>query len=303
MPDYSRLLDPDVLAFIDRTACFYPSDLSPTDLSGQRAAYDAMARGFHAGRPAGVAIVDGVTAGVPTRRYGAGGGGPTVVYLHGGGFVLGGLDSHDDVCAEICAATGLPVVAVDYRLAPEHPHPAQYDDALAVAAALAAIGPIVLVGDSAGATLAAAVAGTLGRAGGVIGQALVYPSLARTRAGGAAQRHAHAPMLTAADMAGYAALRFGGPAPTRDATAFPMDAGSFAHLPQTYAVSAECDPLADDAPAYVAALTAAGVRARGAVEPGLVHGHLRARHCSAKARDSFARLNAAITALAKGAPI
>lgn len=303
MTDYSRLLDPEIQAFIDRTASFYPDDLRPDDLAGQRAAYDAMARGFHAGRPAGVAVSDQAIAGVATRRYEAGGGGAVVVYLHGGGFLLGGLDSHDDVCAEICAATGLTVVSVDYRLSPEHDHPAHYDDALAASSALAADGPIVLVGDSAGANLAAAVAGALGRAGGVIGQALVYPGLGHPREGGSALRHAHAPMLTAAEITDYAALRFGGPAPARDATAFPMDAATLSHLPPTYAVAAECDPLADDVPDYIAALTAAGVPARGAVEAGLVHGHLRARHCSEKARESFARLTAAIAALAKGAPI
>ena len=53
----------------------------------------------------------------------------TVVYYHGGGFVLGGLDSHDDICAELCAGTGFSVISVDYRLAPEHLHPAAFDDA------------------------------------------------------------------------------------------------------------------------------------------------------------------------------
>ena len=53
-----------------------------------------------------------------------------MLYFHGGGFILGGLDSHDDVCAELCARTGYEVVSVDYRLAPEHMHPAAFDDAL-----------------------------------------------------------------------------------------------------------------------------------------------------------------------------
>jgi acetyl esterase len=314
-PTDDHPLDPEIRAFVARTASFYPPSLASDDLAGQRAAYDAMARGFHAGRPAGVSACDERIAGVPVRRYapgrpmagvgaresgGAGGARPTLVYLHGGGFVLGGLDSHDDICAEICAATGLAVVSVDYRLAPEHPHPAQHDDALGVATALAAQTPILLVGDSAGGALAAAVAGALGRAGGVVGQALVYPPLARTRSGGSFARHANAPMLSAGDLEVYAALRFGGAAPMRDAAAFPLDAPSFAHLPPTVVLAAECDPLADDGPAYVAALTAAGVPARGAVEAGLVHGHLRARHMSAKACASFAGLIAAIITLARG---
>jgi acetyl esterase len=245
--------------------------------------------------------------GVPTRRYapdGARGRGaarrPVAVYLHGGGFVFGGLESHDDICAEICAATGLAVVSVAYRLAPEHRHPAQHHDALRVARALAGEGPIVMVGDSAGGALAAAVSDALGRAGGVIGQALVYPALARARAGGAFVRHRAAPMLTARDVAFYDALRFGGAPPLGDAAAHPLEARRFAHLPPTLALAAACDPLADDPPAYVAALRAAGVAARCRVEPGLVHGHLRARHMSAKARASFAGLLAGIDALAGG---
>jgi hypothetical protein len=69
-----------------------------------------------------------------------------VIYLHGGGFVVGGLHSHDDVCAEIRAATGLTVIAVDYRLSPEHLHPAAFDDACAVVRAVP--GALVLAGDS-----------------------------------------------------------------------------------------------------------------------------------------------------------
>ena len=94
---------------------------------------------------------------MPCRIYP--GAAPTVVYLHGGGFVVGGLHSHDDVCAEIRATTGLTVVAVDYRLSPEHLHPAALDDALAVIRAL--LGPVVLAGDSAGGNLAAAASHVL----------------------------------------------------------------------------------------------------------------------------------------------
>ncbi|WP_292586948.1 alpha/beta hydrolase fold domain-containing protein, partial [Mesorhizobium sp.] len=83
-----------------------------------------------------------------------------VVHYHGGGFVLGDLDSHDDICAEICAATGFEVISADYRLAPEHLHPAAFEDSLAVFEWMAATTslPIVLCGESAGGNLAAAVA-------------------------------------------------------------------------------------------------------------------------------------------------
>ena len=84
--------------------------------------------------------------------------GTTLLYLHGGGFILGGLDSHADACAGICALTGVDVVAIAYRLAPEHLHPAQGDDVQAAFLQLVDAGQRVIVaGDSAGGSLAAAL--------------------------------------------------------------------------------------------------------------------------------------------------
>ena len=107
--DYRQYLSSEVLALIDETLAFYPDDLDPTDWAAQRRVYNAMAAHFHAGRPMGVQVSDHSIAGVPVRRYGL----PsktTVLYAHGGGFVLGGLESHDDVCAEIADRTGCRVV-------------------------------------------------------------------------------------------------------------------------------------------------------------------------------------------------
>ncbi|MGL6209272.1 MAG: alpha/beta hydrolase fold domain-containing protein, partial [Paracoccaceae bacterium] len=153
--DYKSLIDAPTWAFIAETNASYPEDTATRSIAEQRAIYDAMCRVFHRGYPPGVTAQDVVIAGVPCRDYP--GAGPAVVYLHGGGFVVGGLSSHDDVCAEIRGATGLHVISVDYRLSPEHAHPAAFDDAVAVTRALIASGPVVLVGDSAGGTLAAAV--------------------------------------------------------------------------------------------------------------------------------------------------
>ncbi|MEI4487847.1 alpha/beta hydrolase [Frigidibacter sp. MR17.14] len=296
--NYRDHLDDEIRAFIAATAAHYTEEVAPEDIAGQRRLYDAMARAFHHGYPDGIIAQDGQIAGVPVRRYGPGQG-PVVLYLHGGGFVLGGLDSHDDVCAEIAAATGREVIAADYRLAPEHLHPAQIDDALAVARALAAEGPILLCGDSAGGTLAAAVAAEM--RGAVKGMVLIYPSLGLHAPPHAPDSslvlQAEAPMLTTADMELYARLRFGGP-PLADPRATPLLAGEFAGLPPLLALAAECDPLADDVPAYVAKVTEAGGEAAGIVEPGLVHGHLRARHRSAKAAASFARVCAALSEFA-----
>lgn len=288
--DYQSLIDDSTWAFIAATEAAYPPDAAALSIADQRRVYDAMCARFYAGRPAGVKTQDQTVAGVPCRRYA--GLGPVVIYLHGGGFVVGGLHSHDDICAEICAATGRAVLAVDYRLCPEHPHPAAFDDCLAVARATE--GPILLVGDSAGGTLAAAVAAQL-RDPRVLGQVLIYPSLGGQ--GDSLTRHAHAPMLTAADVQAYAALRKAAP---DDPTAAPLRAKDFSTLPPTLAIAAECDPLADDALDYAAAITAAKGRAQARLEPGLVHGYLRARHSVPRARTSFRVILDAISAMATG---
>ncbi len=289
-PDYQSLIDAPTWAFIRATEAAYAAEGTGQSIADQRRAYDAMCRAFHAGTPPGITARDEDVAGVPCRRYP--GRDPVVIYLHGGGFVVGGLHSHDDVCAEICAVTGLTVLAVDYRLCPEHPHPAAYKDCLAVARATP--GPILLAGDSAGGALAAAVAATL-RDPRVLGQVLIYPGLGGQ--GLSHQRHAHAPMLTAADVAFYARIRG---AAAGDATAYPLQTADFTGLPPTLALAAECDPLADDAVDYAARITAAGGRAIAFTETGLVHGHLRARHSVPRARESFARVTSTLAAFAAG---
>lgn len=293
-PDYARLIDAATWAFIRRTEAFAAP--AGADLAAQRAAYDAMARAFHAGRPPGVATRDAASGGVPVRAYGAASG-TTVLYFHGGGFVVGGLESHDDICAELCARTGLAVVCPDYRLAPEHPHPAAVDDGLAVARALA--GPLVLAGDSAGGSLAAAVAHALRGDARLRGQVLVYPGLGGDPGRGSAVVHARAPLLTAGDVAVYARLRHAGPVPGDDPSAHPLHDARFDGLPPTVIFSAECDPLADDGRDYAARIRAAGGQADWHLERGLVHGYLRARHTVPRARDAFARIADAVRRLAQ----
>ena len=288
--DYESLIDAPTWAFIRATEAAYAAQGAGSEISDQRRAYDAMCRAFYAGRPPDIRVEETQVAGIACRRYL--GRGPVVIYLHGGGFVVGGLHSHDDICAEICATTGLTVLAVDYRLCPEHPHPAAYEDCLAVARATP--GDLLLAGDSAGGALAAAVAATL-RSSRVLGQVLIYPGLGG--AGESHRRHARAPLLTAEDVALYARLRG---AAGDDATAFPLRGSDFSGLPPTLALAAACDPLADDAVDYAARITAAGGRAVAFTETGLVHGHLRARHRVPRARESFARVTSTLAAFAAG---
>ncbi|QYK40907.1 MAG: alpha/beta hydrolase [Paracoccaceae bacterium] len=298
--DYQTLIDAPTWAFIHATAAHYPDDTAFQGVAEQRRVYDAMCAAFRRPRPEGVAVTDADLGGVPARHYRSGPALVRVIYLHGGGFVVGGLDSHDDVCAEICAATGLPVSSIDYRLAPEHLHPAAYDDALAATRAALAAGPTILCGDSAGGNLAAAVVHALRGAPGLIGQVLIYPGLGGDTGRGSHIRHAHAPMLTRDDVLAYARLRHGGPPPVGDPTASPLQDNDFSRLPPSLVVTAECDPLSDDGQDYVRAIRAAGGQAVWIEEPGLVHGYLRARHSVPRAGASFARICAALLALAEG---
>lgn len=303
--DYDRLLDEEVLAFVARTLSFYPADLDPGDWTAQRRVYDAMAASFHNGRPEGLKVSDGEIAGVPVRHYGedtrvstgANAGAKsevTILFAHGGGFVLGGLESHDDICAEMAAETGCHLVSVDYRLAPEHLHPAASEDFAAVADALRAEGPVVLCGDSAGGALCAAYCGTRGGPD-LRGQVLIYPSCGYPQDGGSFVTHAHAPLLTSEEMKGYNAALGVAPDDARMIAA----KGDFTRVPRTRAFAAECDPLADDCPRYVADLTAAGVDARWTLDRGLVHGWLRARHCSTRASEAFQGILSALKELTR----
>lgn len=299
MPDYQTLIDAPTWAFIEKTNASYPENTATLSIAEQRAIYDRMCAAFDTPYPPGVTSHDEPIAGVPCRIYP--GEGVTVLYLHGGGYVVGGLHSHDGVCADIRAATGLTVVSADYRLSPEHLHPAAFDDACAVARALAAHSPLVLVGDSAGANLAAATCHALrGENLPIRGQVLIYPGLGGDMSRGSYLTHAEAPMLTRDDVLYYKDIRHPGPAPEGDPTVSPLQDTDFTGLPPTLALAAECDPLADDARAYATKIAQAGGHARWIVEPGLVHGYLRARHTVPRAAESFARITAAITAFAEG---
>jgi acetyl esterase len=126
---------------------------------------------------------------------------------------------------------------------------------------------------------------------------LIYPGLGGDRGAPSYSEHAHAPMLTAADLEFYSGIRCDGPVPTDDPTYQPLQDSDFSHLPPTVIFTAQCDPIASDGPAYRDAIRKAGGRAELVEEAGLVHGYLRARHMSQRAADSFERIVLAIEAL------
>ncbi len=268
-----------------------------------------MCREFFAGYPDGVSAEDSsIDAGdhqIPVRSYLSKSGNETayVVYYHGGGFVVGGLESHDDVCAEICGRTGFSVVSIDYRMAPENAFPDCFNDALAAFkwAGEQTDAPILLVGDSAGGNLAAAVChNTRGAAIEPVGLVAVYPGFSGDFTKTSCIYHADAPLLTQRDLDFYSHVRARGADVTGDPRAAPLADSDFSGLPPSVIISAECDPLSDDGRDYRDAIVRAGGKAVWFNEKGLVHGYLRARNTVSRARKSFDRMINAIEALGKG---
>ncbi len=302
--DYTRLVDAETWGFIRQTERWYPVDTAEKPIQEQREIYDRMCREFYACLPALVVASDRDANGVPIRHYckSDSAAGPLVLYFHGGGFVVGGLDSHDDVCAEICDFTGLDVVSVDYRLCPENPHPAAFEDAqTALGWARATVAPgLIFAGDSAGGNLAAALAHANRGGSDILGQVLIYPGLGGDRERGSYQQHRNAPMLSLSDIEFYDSVRQGGADVTGDARYAPLWDDDFTGLPPTLVFGAECDPLADDARDYADAITAAGGQAKCYLDRGLVHGHLRARHTVRRARNSFDRVLRGLKMLGQG---
>ncbi len=282
-----------IVAFHGRCEAFYPADAVNASVAQQRQWYDALCAAFDASSPAGLTRQDELLAGrIRVRRYR-----PAqiatetqVFYIHGGGFVVGSLDSHDAICAELAHGTGAEFVAIEYRLAPEHIWPAALEDCYAVLEALLAEGrPLVVAGDSAGGNLAAGVALKAKAVGlsGIVGQVLIYPLLGGDLASGSFVEMAEAPGLSTADVAYYRGIL---QAPPDELFAHPLKAGDFAGLPPAYISAAHFDPLRDDARQYAARLIEAGVDVTFREEPQMIHAWLRARHMSPGAREGFAHL-------------
>jgi acetyl esterase len=213
---------------------------------------------------------------------------PTVVYLHGGGFVIGDLDTHDLAVRLLATDLGAVVVSVDYRLAPEHPFPAGVDDAwtafAAVAGSIEEFGGdpdrLVVAGDSAGANLAAVTA-VRARDEGVplAAQLLAYPTV--DPAGDYASRGENAEgfFLTARDMDWFLRQYVGVEPDSAEARALgddpriaPLRTADLAGVAPAVIATAEYDPLRDEGVAYAAALVGAGVPVWHRTFPGLIHG-------------------------------
>ena len=216
-------------------------------------------------------------AGVPdTTRL------PVYVYFHGGGWVIGDLDTHDVVCRQITAEAGVSVVSVDYRLAPEHKFPAAADDAWAAtrwvvthAAELAVDATRLAVGgDSAGGNLAAVMALMAREAGGpaIALQVLLYPVTDVAGEAESYQTFADGYMLTRDSMRWFIAHYLKASEDAADWRASPLRTPSLAGLPPALIITAGFDPLRDEGEAYARRLREAGVRVDYACYGGMIHG-------------------------------
>ncbi len=303
-----------IWAFIEAGAQFYPADTTRMTLGEQRRCYANLCAHFHAGRPDAMQVSDlacpGPAGDIALRRYAPdNANGSCVIYIHGGGFILGGLDSHDDICCGIAHDAGVTVIAVDYRLAPEHVFPAAFDDCVAATSwvfdnsARLEIDPgrIVLAGDSAGGNLAAATCLARRDRGHTmpVAQVLIYPALGGDKSRGSYLSRRTAPGLTTADMDYYEQAYLGSDAQANRSSKFyaPLLETDFDGLPPAFLVACEWDPLRDDCFDYAQCLHAAGITARVRHEPELVHASLRARHTSPAAAAMFKAITDAISAL------
>ncbi len=213
--------------------------------------------------------------------------GPALIYVHGGGWVIGDLESHDKVCRSIAAGAQCRVVAVDYRRAPEHPFPASLGDVIGatrwIAANAASLGidadRLAIGGDSAGGNMSAAMC-LFARENGpsLRAQVLIYPSTDNTREAKERPsriRNAQIPPLTADAVKWFSDKNL--PDKTidlRDWRLSPLYAESLSGLPAALVLTAEYDPLVDEGKAYAERLIEAGVPATYYNFPGQIHGFI-----------------------------
>ena len=293
MTKYPHLKDPGIRAFLEEGEKLYPENAVNFTMAEQRAFYDKYCAHFAGARPAGVKVEDFMVRDVPCRHYVPQGPSATLLYLHGGGFVVGGLDSHDSICANLADQAQVELIAVQYRLAPEHTFPAAFEDCWAV---FEAVKPSIVAGDSAGANLSAAIAIHARDLGvkALKGQVLIYPGLGGDMTKGSYITQANAPGLSTQDTIYYRDT-YGG---VGNKLAQPLLETNYAGLPPAFLVACANDPLHDDCEAYAQKLRAAGVQAEVREEPDLVHAYMRARHMSQAAAESFKAIVAAVKAFA-----
>jgi acetyl esterase len=251
--------------------------------------------------------IPGPAGEIPARLYGPApspSSGGLLVYYHGGGHVIGSLDTHDSACRFLATHAGVGVLAVDYRLAPEHPYPAAIDDSVAALAWASenaerlGFDParIAVGGDSAGGNLAAAVAiaAKLGDAPPPAFQLLIYPVCDYVEKRPSYATFASGFLLTAAEMDWFRDHYL----PDRDAAhewrASPLRAPDLTGLAPAYVLTAGFDPLRDEGEEYAAALAAAGVPTALRRHEGLLHSFVNQTALHRGAHDAMLEVAGAL---------
>jgi acetyl esterase len=207
---------------------------------------------------------------------------PCLVFFHGGGWVIGDLDSHDVACRKLADEGQLVVISIDYRLAPEHKFPAAVDDAIAATQWIADhakqlgidASRLMVGGDSAGGNLAAVVALSArdGNGPDIAGQVLIYPATDFAMTHPSHREPETSILLTHTVIRWFCDHYLNGPADVGDWRASPARAKTFAGLPPAYVLTAGADPLRDEGDEYAARLKAAGVAVTHRTFPGQFHG-------------------------------
>ncbi len=299
-------LDTDIKEFIRISERAFPSGCLDLAIEQQRALYDAYAASFNFPYPQGIESEDVTLSAnsrdIPIRiyRHRSRKQRATLVYFHGGGWILGGLNSHDSVVAEITTHANVNTVSVDYRLAPEHRFPAALNDAYEAICQLKTDGKtfgldankLALAGDSAGGNLTAACCLRARNESGptICAQILIYPALAPELTLPSHTGQAEAPMGSKSEMLYYYRHYFGKNPPYDNPYAMPLAANDFSGLPPGFVITAEYDVLRDDGKVYAQRLDQAGISCEYVEGKGLIHGFLRARRMSDKAADAMSAI-------------
>jgi acetyl esterase len=307
-PDEARLLDPQAKRLLERINA---ANLLPYPQLGVAAARDLYraSRATLAPPPPEVASVEDLVVPAPgaplvLRHYRPLGSTasetlPALVFFHGGGHTIGGLDTHDVACRSLANAARCVVFSVDYRLAPEHRFPAAVDDAVAatrwvaVSASGLRVDParIAVGGDSAGGNLAAVVALVLRNAGDppLAMQVLIYPVTDLRAASPSHFAYAEGHLLTRESILWFRSQYLGDLSLAEDWRASPLLASDLAGLPPAYVLTAGFDPLVDEGEAYAERLATAGVRVTYECFTGLIHGFVLMGGVLAAANHAIAR--------------
>ncbi|MBP2561127.1 acetyl esterase [Neorhizobium galegae] len=280
-----------------------PSHPNPT-VAEQRENWNAYAARLSRPHPDTLEVTERVVPGkgveVPVRIYrpkAAQGLTGCMIYMHGGGFMLGDLDSSDSVAWGFAAETGATVISVDYRLTPENRWPAGFDDCCSVLEWAAAAGPeigidpdrLTIGGDSAGGRYAACMSLKARDANGpkIRAQVIIYGNGGPIENAGSMLDFGTGFGLTAARTSDFARKLFPEGAPKDDPVAFPIFAADLSRLPPTLVHVAEFDPIRDAGRAYAARLVQAGVDVTFREARGMIHGFMRARFTGAQAAKEY----------------